>query len=251
MNPNPITQTEIDNLPHPPQEWIDELNKLALINRNQNGDFGLLPREIWNNIYDIKNAMEKNDIKIAGDKKDKIILAERKNQLLHLKYIQSSPNIIDYNSLREIYNDGNRNVYTNRCQIKEFLENISVHWGNEYGGSEYMIKLIKQLRPRKNKVADFNRFLQERITFIIDQFDCYHLRQINNEFINPLVNIWNPTDGVIKNNFYDWVMCYDQGDYMDNLDVIEDNKDCEDIAVEFLKRSHNPIFDNVFRSGEF
>ena len=38
---------------------------------------------------------------------------------------------------------------------------------------------------------------------------------------------------------------------MDNLDVIEDNKDCIDIATEVLKRYHNPTFNNVFRSGEF
>ena len=67
-----------------------------------------------------------------------------------------------------------------------------------------MVKLIKQLRPRKNKVADFNRFLQERITFMVDQFDINnldinyinHLRGITNRIIKPLVNIWNPTDGV-------------------------------------------------------
>tara|TARA_R110000737_G_scaffold74173_5_gene103183 strand:- start:1594 stop:2064 length:471 start_codon:yes stop_codon:yes gene_type:complete len=35
---NTITQTEIDNLPHPPQEWLDEINKQLVIDNITNID---------------------------------------------------------------------------------------------------------------------------------------------------------------------------------------------------------------------
>ena len=45
---NSITQHEINNLPAPPQEWLDALYP----------KYDTLPTEIWNKIYDIKYHLE-------------------------------------------------------------------------------------------------------------------------------------------------------------------------------------------------
>ena len=43
---NTLTQQEIDTLPAPPQEWLDALYP----------KYDMLPTEIWNKIYEMKNG---------------------------------------------------------------------------------------------------------------------------------------------------------------------------------------------------
>ena len=54
MSQNQITQTEIDNLPHPPQEWLDEIQKFLEEERTENEKKEFektLKLLTWNNIH--------------------------------------------------------------------------------------------------------------------------------------------------------------------------------------------------------
>ena len=53
-----LTLDEIENFikkPLPPP--------IQFTDRNYNGDFGLLPTELWNKIYDMKYELEKKELK--------------------------------------------------------------------------------------------------------------------------------------------------------------------------------------------
>ena len=241
----------------PPIEFTD---------RTQNGDFGLLPVELWNHIYDIKHSMEKHDIVIAGDKQDKQEKTIKENEILHFKWFASEPDLLTYNSLKKLFNDSNQNEKYN---IERWFGDIEIYGplgieiNNLTNGDkwQFLDKVIKQKRPRKNKVELFNRVFREQMTNSIDILR----RSINGEFFyndceyekftllesmkKILTKKYEFLDKKYKGSR---LIKYDDiPEFRNNNIVIRETDDFKDIKAEYYKRSHNPIFQESFRSGVY
>ena len=230
----------------PPIEFTD---------RTQNGDFGLLPVELWNHIYDIKHSMEKNDPNLIIQKKDNIRVAEINISMLRLDYLNDNRHLFSFKNLREQYH--REGVWEGLIEkVEDVVDGLAPqdHGYDEVDCYQYVMKILTQKRPRKNKIQEidihfnqvFEEFYNDFITHRGEKLYGYRINYIEDYFITRMVNLWKN-----HNNFP--LIEKHSGDkkYMELMDIIEDNKDCLDIAAEFIKRSNNPIFQESFRSGVY
>ena len=231
---------------------------IQFTDRTQNGDFGLLPVELWNHIYDIKHSMEKHDIVIAGDKQDKQRKFIKKNQLLHFNWFSSNPDLLTYQSFKNLFDDSNQfeqyelNSWFNDIEIYGPL-GIELNDLTNGGKWHFLENVIKQKRPRKNKVEMFNRVFREQITDSIEILrksingELCHLEYITYTLLDSMKKIL--TKRKYKGSR---LINYDDiPEFRNNNIVIIETDDYRDIKAEYYKRSHNPIFQESFRSGVY
>ena len=121
-----------------------------ILNRNQNGDFGLLPIEIWNYIYEIKTELEVQDLKNNRELSDKY--QELSNEHLYKKCTYMIKHIIEFkNDFTFIYDFLKSNLNDN--EQTELLENA--FYDNNYDTCEEMKRIINLKKPRKRSIEQF------------------------------------------------------------------------------------------------
>ncbi len=148
-----ITQEEIDNLPAPPQDWLDALYP----------KYDTLPHEIWNKIYGIKYELDQvqhNQNKCDFWEHDNKINMPTKKvreslQLLTAKEYQAKSTrrirpVNEYKLVRMLRRDDHSKQFSIVCK-----------------------KLSTQKQPRKQTFSEFNRFMS-----IINGYDYMNIEKI-------------------------------------------------------------------------
>jgi hypothetical protein len=186
---NKLTNEEIEHfinnpLP-PPIEFAD---------RTQNGDFGLLPIELWNKIYDIKHAMEEKEYNESNKmiealhheyrcERAKIQFIKYKNLYLSETFkLQNCKRFINYYYCHDFTDLKSFHEYTETNMspiewVANFIENelLNERWyDNEKERQEerdFVFKMLMSKRPRKNNVEKFNEIMSECVTLYFDGWE--------------------------------------------------------------------------------
>jgi len=173
---NTITQKEIDNLPQPPQEWLDDIEKNRL-----NDVINDVPNEIWFMIGDFKRAAEKRDNKNNINRREvaKKIHQDYKNDTNYLEYDNIFNKIKQHpitrprirKSFQEMIIGGNCNSF--RHGFMGRLKNAIDTWE---GVSKSYFKMtpsvfIDNVLKRKTKLNDINiRFFNHVVKILIKEY---------------------------------------------------------------------------------
>lgn len=176
-----LTLDEIENFikkPLPPP--------IQFTDRNYNGDFGLLPTELWNKIYDMKYELEKKELKELKEKRWELDRSYDSSLAisLYIKYRQLySSETFYYKNIKHFINNHTKhswkvsepNIIANKIWVKRFLKDnfLQRHWNEEegfnFGSGKYIEfenlieKVINQKRPRKETINRFNELVDERL----------------------------------------------------------------------------------------
>jgi len=150
---NSITQHEINNLPAPPQEWLDALYP----------KYDTLPHEIWNKIYDIKYELDKvqhnqtkcdlweHDEKVGMPTKkvreSLVLITAKEYQAKSQRYCRP---VNEWKLIRLLRNPDEQEQFTKVCK-----------------------KLETQKKPRKETFIEFDRFMS-----IIKSYDYMDIEKI-------------------------------------------------------------------------
>jgi len=149
----PITQEEIDTLPHPPQEWLDELYP----------KYDTLPHEIWNKIYDIKYELDQEQ-----HNKNKCDFWEHDEKVnMPTKKVRQSLQLLtakeyQVKSTRWV-RPVNEYKLVRLLRTSEEMKQLTI----------VCKKLSTQKRPRKQTFTEFNRFMS-----IIKGYDYMNIEKI-------------------------------------------------------------------------
>jgi len=162
---------------------MNQTNQIQKLTREYSGDYGLLPVEIWDIIYDMKYALEKSEI----DKcKKNISDCEKKDYELKYKLFS------------QIHGNMNKNpnfgsiktwIIMNHIDITDLLHFNFGHREEE----ETMHKTLTQKRPRKNNIKLFEDIWAEELHNVVRKIDNYYID-----------NMFGHMSAWIENVFYDW-----------------------------------------------
>jgi len=146
---------------------------LQFADRTQNGDYGLLPIEIWDKIYDIKSAMETKDY---HDLKKKIteshVAIEQLTLDSRMFFLNNCNKTFHFKSIKMNWDDnyevGERTYLGNKMKYQEkFIDFIYKNGRTTAAFGETVKKMIKYLNqkcPRKKSIEWFNGIMENIIT---------------------------------------------------------------------------------------
>jgi len=208
---NTITQNEIDNLPQPPQEWIDDIEKNRL-----NDVIKDVPNEIWFMIGDFKRAAEQRDYNnlqkqlsttkdIYQQLKDKIDdewTSEENNKYLQYDYIQNTIQKRPHN--KYIIQRGFKYmINTTFSETTHFMSRFKYNWT---GVSKHYFKMkpsifIDNVLNRKTKLNTINiRFFNFIVGKLIELWNKKHFETPQHLFKNSLSTYEEERDETIMIN---------------------------------------------------
>lgn len=174
--------------------------------RNQNGDYGLLPIELWNKIYDFKHAIEEEEYKQSKKAYQELMEYRQENDMRLFRAIIYR-NYADFFSLKNI-----RDVIKNGYKRGEF----DYFWNTILQGSdEDKIKIdkwINQKRPRRTSHEQFEYIMLEYYSHYY-QF-LRHDPQACKAFNDAIMAIYDCKP-------FDIAVWHDVHEYFDNISRIQ------------------------------
>tara|TARA_R110000744_G_scaffold52006_1_gene111669 strand:+ start:63 stop:716 length:654 start_codon:yes stop_codon:yes gene_type:complete len=162
---NKLSTEDIDNLiknPLPPP--------IQFMDRYQNGDFGLLPIEIWDKIYSMKKAMELND-------ENERLIKEAENKIINCYYSWREQDL-DKDEEENKYSYDNFDIYCNQIELEEYddfiienaRERASKFFNKLYEESTAKINCIKKEMKTKKTFNKQTEKMQKYITKYLEKY---------------------------------------------------------------------------------
>jgi hypothetical protein len=267
----------INNPLPPPIEFAD---------RTQNGDFGLLPIELWNKIYDIKHAMEEKEYGEAMTKKYhnecewrlercKIEYIKLKNlQLSHTFNLENCKKFINHFARDEIsgislgesfdrkaFEEQTGSTYYPIHWLNNFIRDnlLNQNYHNFFDEQEeeedFVYKMLESKRPRKKNVERFNNLMNECLNKYTEDMtdDIFIKKKVTagtcHSFINYNNMGWESVEAFCKGFNFNHIEWAKKDMEESQARLIENDK--EDEVYEKIMDKLYIYKNGVYRSSEY